>query len=105
MDNLTPVPMIELRHVEKPVVTIGIFRTLFLRKHPFELGRYSDCVDQYILCRSRMDVAALEVNAGFRSIEVLVFEFPEFASVNCIGIIHAESLYVEVIRASSDLLV
>ncbi len=52
-----------------------------------------------------MHVAALERYAGHGSVEILVFQFSDFASVHGVGPVGAEKRYVKLVRALADFLI
>lgn len=54
---------------------------------------------------ARVDVAALDVDAGARGVEVLVFEFALHAAVDRVGEVGAESRHVEEVDAAPHFLV
>ena len=66
-----------------------------------ELRTYESCVFHLVFRIARVNVYAFDFYFCARGVEVFVFEFSEFAAVNCIRPIDPEVFEVEFVRPAS----
>ena len=52
-----------------------------------------------------MDIAALDVNLGSSSVEVLILQLTDFAAIHGIGVFGAELLHVKLHHTATDFLI
>ena len=91
--------------VEEALVVLSKLRTLLRREQGVELARYVDGVNHLVLSHAWVHVAARNLNLGARSVEVLVLELALHATVHGVCKVGSELLHVEVIYATTNLLV
>lgn len=87
------------------LVTLCVFGSFGARKHGDELIGDAYGVEHFVLCITRMHVAALEGDAGAGGVEVLIFQFAYGAAVHGVGEVAAKPLNVKFMCSQTYLLV
>ena len=96
---------LDAQQVIEALVALGLFRSFALRNHILELYRQSACVHHLALGVACMHAYSLDVNLGTCSVEVLIFQVAQVATVHGVSPVATKLLHVEVMGSHADLLV
>ena len=96
---------LEGNQVEEAFIALGVFRTGEGREQGVEFLADQDSVAHLSLGVAGVHVAALDVDLGGGRIEILEFQFADFAAVHRVGIFRPETFHVEFDDAAADFFV
>ena len=96
---------LERNEVIEPFVAFGMLGRLPAGQHDGILVGDTYRVDHLVLGIARVYVAALEGNAGYGGVEVLILQLANLATVHRVGPFGTESLHVELVSPLANLLV
>ncbi len=86
-------------------ILFGMLRCILSVEEIRILHGNEDGIDHFVLCRSRMHIPSSDFHLSRSRIEIFEFQLPKRTAVHGIGDICPESLYIKMMRASSDFFV
>ena len=91
--------------MEEALIAFGIHWILLHRQQLLELLCDQDGVFHFALGGTGMYTSAIDMKLRSGSIEVLIFQFAQCATVYGIRIIRSEQLHIKMIRSGTDFLI
>ena len=96
---------VEAYAVEETLVASGIFWTLHSRQQCIQLASHLDSVNHLVLCIAWVYVTTLNLDCSRSCVEVLILQLTLGAAIHSVGEISTKSSYIEIIYATTNLLV
>ena len=95
----------DVAQVEEALIALGVGGRFVRRKHGVKLHADEHGADHLVLGAAGVNAPAVDDELCGGGVEILIFQLAQRAAVNGVGVLRAEALDVEQVRAAADLLV